>query len=518
MATLELKRPKAKQNDHDETPVEQDSQAQAQQPSPNHPLEQLMLEPVTYDEDILASPSEKLLLSADLIHSLESAKYICLIALDTSLRQILRGRNRAERRHSDSSLRTLSPHSLLGSIDEHSRNFLPASATTRLRRRDSSPALATINHVQDILAYSTWPVHDTNDYDLACALAELLEHLYRILDSSTTADGEEAPAQPPNFAIDIYDQLQQSMSLLHGQAGQMATTAVDSQKKIWVEALQLMAAVSCFLEQPPATPTVDTYPPAYGDVTMDQGTVGPSENKKKPLGHDDHMLPSYCQEDERKENDLDHLVSSIDRLSDVMPRFNNQRADLSDRQARLLAAATMGKTIERLSRGRLEDQRASIPDVLDKQNLLSDLVAQLHRSSARSLDNQRFILAVKNNPSTLHLDVATKERLLDNQERPPEQQMIDEMVSLSDLLTKSMDRPRFNSQRFQLTPVKEKEVFLNHVLHKIDRMQSRRMQNQDAEWRSKEKNDNDELTRMFDHIIRFRSQLDNQRASFNKAN
>lgn len=99
--------------------------------------------------------------------------------------------------------------------------------------------------------------------------------------------------------------------------------------------------------------------------------------------------------------------------------------------------------------------------------------------------------------------------------------MIDDMTNMTDMLTKVMNRPKYNQQRYSLSSTKEREFFFIQVLHKVDRMEDRRMTNQDAEWtrRAQPKQHaaaemEDELGSLFDNIHRSKSQLDNQRASF----
>lgn len=92
------------------------------------------------------------------------------------------------------------------------------------------------------------------------------------------------------------------------------------------------------------------------------------------------------------------------------------------------------------------------------------------------------------------------------------------MTTMTDRLTKMMNRPQFNRQRYSLTDVKEREIFIDRIFQKVDRMEKRRMSNQDAEWsqhqKQQKKSMDDELDHLFDHINKSKSQLDNQRASF----
>ncbi|KAI8065727.1 hypothetical protein BC940DRAFT_70717 [Gongronella butleri] len=366
-----------------------------------------MMEPFSYDDVLTTTTST---LTRNQVQSLNSVKQVCLVALDSLLRQIVRGCNRAERRHSESSFQDLTQRTLLHSIDEQTQRL--AGVRGPLRRRDSSPALATISQVQEMLTYSPVVGNDTMDHDLACAVAALLEHVYRLLEDvqSPTKEDATAPMMERVHGDDLFAHLQ---GVLQQQVTHMTGTT-----DLWDELRQLIHTVGTLIGQRAANASAavaqqgmddatveenkelgENDPlPAYDDI-MDRSVGAKSESDEKANEKDEKdeksekptdRPPSYrARTPERTQKDLDLLVSSIDRLSDLMPRLNNQRVDLSDRQADALAAATMGRTIDRLSRGRLDDQRASATDALAKYNHLPSLMAQLQRSASRTLDNQR---------------------------------------------------------------------------------------------------------------------------------
>ncbi|KAI9318646.1 hypothetical protein BX666DRAFT_1930157 [Dichotomocladium elegans] len=81
--------------------------------------------------------------------------------------------------------------------------------------------------------------------------------------------------------------------------------------------------------------------------------------------------------------------------------------------------------------------------------------------------------------------------------------------SLADLLAKSQYRPELYRQRYTLSATKERDLFLIGLFHKIDRLQSRRLSNQDAELPKHG------LDLLLHHIARTkRPGFDNQRAAF----
>ena len=86
------------------------------------------------------------------------------------------------------------------------------------------------------------------------------------------------------------------------------------------------------------------------------------------------------------------------------------------------------------------------------------------------------------------------------------------LYEMTDLLVKSLHRPCFNKQRYQLTADKERDLFMNGLFNKVDRLEGRRLSNQDAE---QPKNRLDELDQILNHICHSkRAQFENQRATF----
>ena len=86
------------------------------------------------------------------------------------------------------------------------------------------------------------------------------------------------------------------------------------------------------------------------------------------------------------------------------------------------------------------------------------------------------------------------------------------LYEMTDLLVKSLHRPCFTKQRYQLSADKERDLFMNGLFNKVDRLEGRRLSNQDAE---KPSHRLDELDQILNNICRAkRSQFDNQRATF----
>lgn len=390
-----------------------------------------MLEPVSYDQlcttpTTIATKQQNERLSTELVHSLQSVKQVCLVALDSLLRQMVNAipSTKPERRLSDSSLHEKTGLSLLGSIVQ-STNRLSSSPSQQdqqraMKRSDSSPAVTTLSIVQQVLtSHQPWILDSSTDYHMCCSLAALLHNVYRILElgqrSSDDGDDDENDdndddycTSPLSPTASIYTQLRESMTTFQKDKATAATadkTSMREMSLLWDEVDQLMNSITCLAQDRPDAP------PAYHDSVEPPSLPSPS----LPLHSCEKSLPSppgYAIPNEKAQHDLDQLLSAIDQLSSVSPRLNNQRADLTERQAKELAAATVGRTVERLSRGRLETQQAKLP--LTKVETLQGLMTQIQRSSLRSLDNQR---ACMNTRLKKKMNVAAMNELLDRNDR-----------------------------------------------------------------------------------------------------
>lgn len=108
---------------------------------------------------------------------------------------------------------------------------------------------------------------------------------------------------------------------------------------------------------------------------------------------------------EKMQRDLDSVSQAIERLYVVSPQLANQRVEPDRRHVREKQLVKLGNAIERLSKGRLEDQRAVPSPVLDvdddemrdrtrkrKDEALDRLIDQIDRAASRTLVDQRVDL------------------------------------------------------------------------------------------------------------------------------
>ncbi|GAN07533.1 hypothetical protein MAM1_0165d07032 [Mucor ambiguus] len=116
------------------------------------------------------------------------------------------------------------------------------------------------------------------------------------------------------------------------------------------------------------------------------------------------------------------------------------------------------------------------------------LIEKIQQATQRSLDDQRV------DPSSRlqhQLDIASLGALVDrmNKQRLVDQDWISNSeqlaIDITELVAKSSCffkiAEEYNEQRYELSPIKERDLFLFHVFSKINRQSGRRMINQDAE-------------------------------------
>ena len=108
---------------------------------------------------------------------------------------------------------------------------------------------------------------------------------------------------------------------------------------------------------------------------------------------------------EKMQRELDSVSSAIERLYVVAPQLANQRVEPDRRQLRERQLAKLGNAIERLSKGRLNDQRAAPSPLVEeddqerearirrgKDQALDKLIDQIDRAASRTLTDQRVDL------------------------------------------------------------------------------------------------------------------------------
>ncbi|KAI8143592.1 hypothetical protein BJV82DRAFT_611004 [Fennellomyces sp. T-0311] len=363
-------------------------------------MEQLMLEPVEYDETIETLTVE----------SLRTLSNACLTGLDNVLRHIvLETACESEQRARPS---TVVPSIL------HSTSCLARAAMT-----DGDNLTTALSQVQHLLDTHLWLI--SSHTDLCRTLLQLVYTIRR-----TDAGHRTDP-----IAISPHATLQHVRTEIRHALASLPSHLMFAQKSVEAEFYQRVEALHRALSNAEHD---DEHPPAYQELSF-------QVKEEKP--------PQY--QEEQPYSELDLVFRAIDRLSHVTPRFNNQRVE---RQLRI------------------SHQPAP--------KMLCNSIAQIPRPS-------RFKLS--------------KKSASDQVDRRS-------LYEMTDLLVKSLHRPCFNKQRYHLTADKERDLFMNGLFNKVDRLEGRRLSNQDAEQPTPR---HDELDQILNHICRAkRTQFDNQRATF----
>ncbi|CEP13340.1 hypothetical protein [Parasitella parasitica] len=141
------------------------------------------------------------------------------------------------------------------------------------------------------------------------------------------------------------------------------------------------------------------------------------------------------------------------------------------------------------------------------QEALYGLIEKIQQATQRSLDNQRV------DPSARlqrQLDVASFGALVDrmNKRRFVGQEWISNSEQLSidiaELVAKSSCffrvEDEYEDQRYELSPIKERDLYLFHIFSKINRQSARRMANQDAEIKPRKSFEDEEDDDLFSLI------------------
>ncbi|KAG0051033.1 hypothetical protein BGZ83_004188 [Gryganskiella cystojenkinii] len=251
-----------------------------------------------------------------------------------------------------------------------------------------------------------------------------------------------------------------------------------------------------------------------------------SDEKQEPNGHLSAQSPGGLRtysltqrisrgtlsgngiEDEKTRFDLNNVMSAFERLCQVTPRLDNQRVQLSATQKRQMASADVAGTIEKLSQGRWEDQRAYSVGAarasmqvrqryerqaqqqqdLEKTRDLNKLVSQIvDLSTNAGFKSQRAEFSPQQQWKLEgarigdRIERSEKRRLSDQDWQSPETVLLRDMTRLTNALyQQSASTQAFATQRFTLTEDKARAMALNGIISKIERLSDRRLENQDA--------------------------------------
>ncbi|GAA6062829.1 hypothetical protein JCM10212_002467 [Sporobolomyces blumeae] len=130
------------------------------------------------------------------------------------------------------------------------------------------------------------------------------------------------------------------------------------------------------------------------------------ETSTSPAASGRRMRKMSSAQSEKMQRDLDSVSQAIERLYVVSPQLANQRVEPDRRVLRERQLAKLGNAIERLSQGRLNDQRAvSVPISTEPENevdrkrreqeAVDRLIERIDKAASRTFANQRVELGGK---------------------------------------------------------------------------------------------------------------------------
>jgi hypothetical protein len=274
----------------------------------------------------------------------------------------------------------------------------------------SSSEVATIHKIQHQLKLNS-PVVPSDDYTLACSLAALLGYLYRMQElceadipqSERNSNTEDESVRADEFTNNdtIYTKLRKEVTNLQTHRQNMAFKSQElnySAERIntWNEIDRLMDLIARLCRER----SINEPPPRYS-VAIDEKERGAYIDPPKYNSLYDEKIDRKV-DNEKTKHDLDNVISAIERVYQVAPPLNNQRVELSFRQTKELTAAALSNAIQRLSRGRYEEQRA-YSNTATKYQTLNRLVEQISKSASRSFVDQRVELSPR---QIRHLEAA----------------------------------------------------------------------------------------------------------------
>lgn len=253
--------------------------------------------------------------------------------------------------------------------------------------------------------------------------------------------------------------------------------------------------------------------PLYDDVTPQYRTHEKSDQATTPAD-DSHAKGGMTRvanrisrsnmssglDDEKTRFDLNNVMGAIERLSRVAPRMDNQRVQMSPTQKKQMAQANVSSTIDQISRYQWGERAGSssssgirrqtaVVDTIpaEKSRDLNKLMNQIAESAKTGFTTQRAELSPRQQWKLEgarigdKIERGEKMRLKDQDWQSPESVLIKDMTRLTNALyQQTASTEAFETQRYTMTEDKARNMALQGILSKIERVSGRRMGNQDA--------------------------------------
>lgn len=239
---------------------------------------------------------------------------------------------------------------------------------------------------------------------LARTLGDLVSCLDRLRALTPSSAPSSRPASahitstPPLDEVTMFEQLSRDAHAL--RTSDLGEVAQAEQAILWNRVDSLLETVASQCRQQDRLPSYeDEDAPEYDfpdDATISSPRLKTSKGAGQPPPTEEKMAA-----------DLDTVSEAIERLYFVSPQLANQRVDPARRTAlREVQLAKLGAAIERLSKGRLEDQRADVPILeppptkavnLGKARAieLDRIIESIDKAASRTLADQRVSISAR---------------------------------------------------------------------------------------------------------------------------
>jgi len=223
----------------------------------------------------------------------------------------------------------------------------------------------------------------------------------------------------------------------------------------------------------------ENKPTSYNENVGEKGDgQNQNSNGKSDKGINNNKRNDSMSSVLTSNTELNSVLNAIDSLLKSSPRFNNQCVQINSESKKKFQLMGVLSVVDRMTRTRLNDQRAT-PNQLDHINRLIEL---LNKSLVRQYVEQRFTISPdKERKMELgriqYLVEKSKNSRLSNQDWCS--QKIIREKEIEDMFEATQYKSLEN-QRFVVGPTKERDMYFNSLLNRVDKLDSYRLSNQDA--------------------------------------
>ncbi|KAI8979189.1 hypothetical protein BDF20DRAFT_835247 [Mycotypha africana] len=501
-------------------------------------LESVAKEPMEYSQEEL----HDFTLSDELMELLQSVKHVCLVVLDMLLLQIVKEilpvQSKQTRRLSDPSVPNLtqSNSSILTSITHNTQLLqLQTPTSTRrvpLKRSNSTPSKSSIVfNVHNILNSRQMIYYQLPYYTLCCSVAALLNNIYCIMEIARQKDTEEGDlkgedsyyhhdAPPLQELCDKVSHLQQRKNTAY-----TSPVSKNNQKLItlWHEMDSLISDICTLVTQQQQEQQPLSEPPAYQECDFPGVQKAPPTYESLQLDSSPSSYQHLAGKQSNQKNinfqeDFSFLLKAIEKLSDIAPRLENQRAGLPSVQQQKAAVGKNGRFVSPSLEGLiLQIQQLAL------RSTSSHLFQRQRIALTSHFQKKLDFASIHHTFSRLDRGRHTNQDFISKKEKAEQNEelcLIRDLTKTTDLLIKSLENRAclYQSQRFSVNDIEDRQSFMYGLFEKVHSLESFRLDNQDAEFLPEcnpQTVENDDLEQIMNCIHKLRKPcLDEQRARF----